>query len=151
MAARARHPRFSASLALARAMADAGEERQRRMTRAVDEFGIDTATAWSLDLPNGSIRFMLPDRDVVGSAALIGVYSKIGKTFTWGWSVDSLPLVLPGIDEATEPVVTLSDAQADGLAQLAFVRGDGAFLYRAFGPAADTYVSVGDLWFEDRV
>ena len=71
-------------------MAAAGEERQRRMTRAVAEFGVDTATAWAVDLAAGTIRFTLPDHDLVGTASLVGVFSKIAKTFTWGWSVEGL-------------------------------------------------------------
>lgn len=148
--ARTKYPRFSATLALAQRMAAAGEERHERMTRAVAEFGIDTATAWALDLAAGEIRFTLPDHDVVGTAALVGAYSKVGKTWTWGWSVEGFPRVVPAVDELTEPIVKLSDAQADGLAQLAFVQTNDTFLYRAFAPAADTYVSVSNLRVETR-
>jgi len=120
------------------------------MTRAVADFGVDTATAWAVDLAAGTIRFTLPDHDLVGTASLVGVFSKIAKTFTWGWSVEGLPLTVSAIDGLDQPIIALSEAQADGLAQLAFVQTDGAFLYRAFGPAADTYLSVGELRIEPR-
>ena len=131
-------------------MAAAGDERQKRMTAAIEQFAVDTATGWAVDLAGGTIRFTLPEHDLVGSAALVGVFSKIGKTWTWGWSVDGLAHVLPPVEGLEQPVVTLTEAQADGLAQLAFVSTDDAFLYRAFGPASDTYVSVGGLRTEVR-
>jgi hypothetical protein len=148
--ARSKYPRFSASLALAQAMAAAGDERQRRTSAAVDSFAIDTATGWSVDLAAGTIRFTLPEQDLVGDAALVGVFSKIGKTWTWGWSVEGIAHVVAAVDGLDQPIVALTEAQADGLAQLAFVATDDAFLYRAFGPASDTYVSVGALRSEAR-
>jgi hypothetical protein len=129
-------------------MAAAGEERQRRTAVAVENFAIDTATGWSVDLAGGTIRFTLADHDLVGSASLVGVFSKIGKTWTWGWSVESLTRVVPAVEGLDQPIVTLTEAQADGLAQLAFVATDDTFLYRAFGPASDTYVSISDLHVE---
>jgi hypothetical protein len=128
--------------------------RQERMDAAVASFGIDGATGWGVDLNGGTFRFELPDGELVGSAQLVGVFTKIGKTWTWGWAAD-LPETVrelatatrewardAGYDILLEPVVSVTEMQADGLAALTFARGEGTLLYRAFGPAADTYVSV---------
>jgi len=154
----AKKPRLNIPLRLAQAMAAAGEERQARMATAIENFGIDAATGWSVNLDAGEFRFTLEDHELVGVPQLLGVFSKIGKTWTWGWAVESIP------DDAKqtsnlarefarqhdystmlEPVAVASEAQADGLAALSFVQDDGEFLYRAFGPAADTYLSVSGL------
>jgi hypothetical protein len=84
-------PRLNISLALAQAMAAAGEERQKRMAAAIEAYGIDAATGWSVNLEAGEFRFTLEDHELVGVPQLLGVFSKIGKTWTWGWAVDSIP------------------------------------------------------------
>jgi hypothetical protein len=151
-------PRLNIPLALAQAMAAANGERQSRMASAITAFGIDAATGWSVNLAEAEFRFTFEDHELVGVPQLIGVFSKIGKSWTWGWAVESVPDDAKQTatlarefarqnDYATmlEPVAVATDAQADGLAALAFVQDDGVFLYRAFGPAADTYLSVSNL------
>lgn len=144
-------------------MAAANEERQARMASAIFDFGIDAATGWSVNLDAGEFRFTFDDHELVGTPQLIGVFSKIGKTWTWGWAVESIPddakqtatlarefARQHGYGTMLEPVAVASEAQADGLAALAFVQDDGVFLYRAFGPAADTYISVSGLRTDAR-
>jgi hypothetical protein len=154
-------PKFSASLALATAMAEANQERQRRMAAAVEEYGIDEATGWSVDLNAGIVRFTFDDHVLVGHPQLVGSYAKVGKTWTWGWAAEQIPqsarelassvlefATTSGFDSLLAPTAVATPAQADGLAALAFARSNGTFLYRAFGAAADTYVSVSDVRVE---
>jgi hypothetical protein len=135
-------------------MAAAMGERQRRMDAAIEKWGIDAATGFSADAASGTFRFTMPGGDLVGEAQLVGVFAKIGSRWTWGWAVDGIPDEVTalsrsvqslGHDILAQPTVALTDAQADGLASLAFVQGDDAFLYRAYGAAGDTYLAVRSL------
>ena len=114
----------------------------KRRAYLAEVWNLDDGCRWNADLAKGTIRFELGDgRALYGAVSIIGTLKE--GIWQWGWANASLPEALragsrfmrdfaerTGLTIFAEPAWRCSDAQADGIAELACHAMDGDTPFR---------------------